>query len=1133
VNQVDLKRVTDQQALPFGGVLAGMRLQSCEILNWGTFHGRVWRFDLRGENALLTGDIGSGKSTLVDAVTTLLVPSNKASYNKAAGAEARERTLASYFLGHYKSERSDVGSSAKPVALRTHKDFSVILGRFRNEAYDQDVTLVQVFWFKDPQGQPDRFYVVADRPLSIAEHFSNFGGEINALRKRLRALPDTEIFATFPLYSAAFRPRFGIDNEQALDLFHQTVSMKSVGNLTEFVRQHMLEGFPVEERVAALVGHFEDLNRAHEAVLKAKKQIQLLQPLIADCDSHAGLVGEVEILRACRDALGSYFADLKSGLLKDRISELDAELARSSERIREFERKRDHESEQRDATRQAIASNGGDRIDALSRDIAGKENLKAERQKRATQYAGLAAQADLLGAADADTFIANAQILDVRIGSSDADLATAQNARVEEEVAMRKLRAGHAELESEIESLKQRRSNIPARILAIRSRVCQELKLAESHLPFAGELIEVRDAQKDWEGAAERVLHAFALSILVSDAHYDKVGDWVNRTHLGERIVYYRVREQRVATTPPVSARSLVHKLAIRSDSTFYGWLDAELRRRFDFACCDNFEQFRREERALTITGQTKGGGGRHEKDDRHRLDDRTRYVLGWSNERKIAALEGEKRSAESQIAAAGGRIAKLHDQEKRLRARLDALKGLALFTNFADLDWKPLAVEIEQLAEERQRLERESDVLRALTEQLAQREQSLATIERRLETARDERTRRQERREQAITLLEQCAAELSQLADAEKSRVFHRLDAKREATPDEPKLTVESCDSREKGMRARLQAEIEAEDRRIGKLRERIVGAMHAYRHAYPLETRETDASIEASGEYRQMLVQLTGDDLPRFEIRFKQLLNENTIREIANFQSQLNRERQTILERIETINRSMKEIDYSPGRFIILLAEPSIDVEIKDFQAALRSCTEGALTGSEDDQYAEVKFLEVKTIIERFRGRDGFADIDRRWTRSVTDVRNWFGFSVSERWRADDTEHEHYSDSGGKSGGQKEKLAYTVLAASLAYQFGLDWAESRSRSFRFVVIDEAFGRGSDESARYGLDLFRKLNLQLMIATPLQKIHVIEPYVAAVGFVHNEDGRSSKLRNMTIEEYLAEKDAHTAASVR
>jgi uncharacterized protein YPO0396 len=188
------------------------------------------------------------------------------------------------------------------------------------------------------------------------------------------------------------------------------------------------------------------------------------------------------------------------------------------------------------------------------------------------------------------------------------------------------------------------------------------------------------------------------------------------------------------------------------------------------------------------------------------------------------------------------------------------------------------------------------------------------------------------------------------------------------------------------------------------------------------------------------------------------------------------------------------------------------------------MKACTEGAITGSEDSQYSESKFLQVKMIVDRFRGRDGTSEQDKRWTARVTDVRNWFVFAASERYRADDAEHEHYSDSGGKSGGQKEKLAYTILAASLAYQFGLEWESSRSRSFHFVVIDEAFGRGSDESARYGLALFAKLNLQLLIVTPLQKIHIIEPFVSTVGFVQNDQGRASKLRNLSIEEYREEK---------
>lgn len=241
-----------------------------------------------------------------------------------------------------------------------------------------------------------------------------------------------------------------------------------------------------------------------------------------------------------------------------------------------------------------------------------------------------------------------------------------------------------------------------------------------------------------------------------------------------------------------------------------------------------------------------------------------------------------------------------------------------------------------------------------------------------------------------------------------------------------------------------------------------------------------------------------------------------------MANFNAQLARERETIKERIAHINRSLGEIDYNPGRYIVLESQISQDAEIRDFQQQLRACTENALTGDDDGQYSETRFLLVKSIIDRFRGREGLSDQDVRWTAKVTDVRNWFLFAASERWRHDETEHEHYSDSGGKSGGQKEKLAYTILAASLAYQFGLEWGAVRSRSFRFVVIDEAFGRGSDESAQYGLQLFRQLNLQLLIVTPLQKIHIIEPFVASVGFVHNDGGRASKLRNMAIAHYRA-----------
>ncbi len=292
---------------------AGFRLDRLELFNWGTFDKRVWSLELGGANGLLTGDIGSGKSTIVDAVTTLLLPASRISYNKAAGAETRERSLRSYVLGHHKSERSEVTGASRPVGLRRSDSYSVILGVFGNAGYDATVTLAQVFWTRDDDpGPPNRFYVTADRALTVAADFADFGTEIAALKKRLRG-QGCRVHDHFPEYGKDFRRRVGIESEQAMQLFHQTVSMKSVGDLNDFVRSHMLEPFDASGWTTRLVAHFDDLTKAHEAVLEAQAQLALLTPLVVDFDAYDGhgaalasLGGQIAALRYyCADRAGA------------------------------------------------------------------------------------------------------------------------------------------------------------------------------------------------------------------------------------------------------------------------------------------------------------------------------------------------------------------------------------------------------------------------------------------------------------------------------------------------------------------------------------------------------------------------------------------------------------------------------------------------------------------------------------------------------------------------------------------------------------------------------------------------------------------------------------------------------------
>jgi uncharacterized protein YPO0396 len=1112
----------------------GFRLDRLEIYNWGTFDGRVWTLRTGGRNGLLTGDIGSGKSTIVDAVTTLLLPANRISYNKAAGAETRERSLRSYVLGYYKSERSEVTGSSRPVALRGSGSYSVILGVFANRGYDLTVTLAQVFWLRDGNtGQPDRFYLVADRALSIPGDFADFGTDMMALKKRLRAA-GARIHDHFPEYGKDFRRRLGIESEQAMDLFHQTVSMKSVGNLNDFVRGHMLEPFDAESWTKKLVDHFEDLTKAHDAVRRAQAQLELLGPLLADCDAHGRATADIHALTGQRSALRFFFAERKAALLEQQISDLEQARA---DREHELKRLKAAVTELREKEKRLDrerAGHGGNRLSEIERQLGETAAARDKCQDRAARFGALLTEAGMDPVRTAEQFTTRQRQIAAAAEQVNRDQADCQNGLTEAAVEAKALAGEAGELNAELRSLQSRRTSIPKRNLDLRRWLGQELGLAEPDLPFAGELIQVRPEAAEWEGAAERLLHGFALSLLVRDEQYAAVSDWINDHHLDARLVYYRVPAGLGPLPGPASAPQgnlLSAKLEIKN-TEFYPWLERELDRRAGYECVESMTEFRRASRAITRTGQIKGGGGRHEKNDTTRIDDRSSYVLGWTNERKINTLLARAAAIQrrqNEVAA---------DQKRHTGAlaalgkRGNALAGLAQTTEFAEIDWQSLVSKIESLTAEKRALERESTELERLTREIEQ-------VQRDIEAAEAEQ-------EKLTTKVGSLGSEIGTacrgLAEAdsvlaepgcEPARAHFAAIAARLAAPPLAALPQDSpgrCDRCEAATRDNLNAAIDKLNSRLTSLGNRIVSRMGDFRKAYPVETAEFDDSVQSAAGYRELHDRLVRDDLPRFQAQFKTYLNTNTIRDIATFHSQLGRQRELIAERVDTINESLVGVDYNPGRYIRLEKQPTPNTEIRDFITELRECTDDSLSGEVSDQYSEQKFGQVARVIERFKGREGQTEADRAWTRRVTDVRNWFIFSASERWREDDTEYETYTDSGGKSGGQKEKLAYTILAASLAYQFKLEWGATRSKTFRFVVIDEAFGRGSDESTRFALELFRRLGLQLLIVTPLQKIHVIEPYVAAVGFVDNPDSNYSRLQTLTIEEYRQRQLSHAIA---
>src|SRR5260370_26719 len=291
-------------------ITGGFRLHALEVYNWGTFNQRIWRITPSSGTALVSGANGSGKSTLADALLTLLVPYGRRTYNQAAGREKhRERNEGTYVRGAWSKQKDRESNSANIQYLRGKDFYSVLLAVFANPSLDTRdksglptpgregidratarvpiqhystpastassaegsyyLTLAQVFWWQ--QGELRKFFVIAPLPLNIEEHFS-VRGEIADLRKQLRAR-GAEVFDEFAKYSRRFCHLMGLRSEKALDLFNQIVSIKDIGGLNAFVRDHMLEKTSSKKCLAPVPESFRNLHRSHSAMQLADRQL--------------------------------------------------------------------------------------------------------------------------------------------------------------------------------------------------------------------------------------------------------------------------------------------------------------------------------------------------------------------------------------------------------------------------------------------------------------------------------------------------------------------------------------------------------------------------------------------------------------------------------------------------------------------------------------------------------------------------------------------------------------------------------------------------------------------------------------------------------------------------------------------
>ena len=527
--------------------VAGFKLDYLEVWNWGTFDKKVYHMNLHGNNSLLTGANASGKSTLIDALLTLMVPLKRQRfYNQSSGVEKKgNRTEESYFFGNYGNQQQEGAASTTTLRLRDKGARSVLLASFCN-VDKRVVTLFQVRYYTGEELKV--LFGVARESLTIERDFSEFDLH-GDWRKRLTKKYNTnetkrtiEFFDGPVAYGEKMITLFGMRSDKALTLFNQIVGVKVLDDLDSFIRTNMLEEVSAEEKYQELKDNFQNLMEAKTNIDKVKEQIAQLEPINALTEELKEIDIRIVEMEQEKSVAAYWFAARTVDLCDKELVCCKSDLRKLEDRLKELKvQKGELEQEQMRLTVAIEKDEVGQQIHEIEKEINQRVRIRDNRKAKAEEYDKLAKLVKMEQSPDVEVFEINRATAK---REKDALQVTIDRQLMEEK---RQAQNRQDEISSNIEErmatiryLQQHKNNISGRVAEIRDEILEAVGATTEEIPFIGELICVKDDERDWEYSIERILHNFALRLVVPEKYYKQVNEYVNGHNLRGRIVYQR-----------------------------------------------------------------------------------------------------------------------------------------------------------------------------------------------------------------------------------------------------------------------------------------------------------------------------------------------------------------------------------------------------------------------------------------------------------------------------------------------------------------------------------------------------------------------------------------------------------------
>ncbi|HCW89558.1 MAG TPA: hypothetical protein DHU56_05820, partial [Marinobacter sp.] len=864
-------------------------LTHLDLYNWGPFGGRHCA-EIDPKGSAIIGPTGSGKTTLVDALMTLLT--HQPRYNLAStGGHESDRDLISYIRG---VSGAGNNSGDNSHIARPGKTVTGVSARFSNG--DRAIRIGALFWVDGSSSAASdlkRLWLFSERDDQNLDNWLaiHHEGGVRELKQYVRDNPGLQANDSKKAYLAQVRRFFEV-GENAFTLLNRAAGLKQLNSIDEIFRELVLDDHSAFDRAAEVASEFDDLAAIHSELETARKQHQSLLPIAETYEKHQIAKAELDQQLTLKELLPVWYAQTGYELWNSRKQALDKQLDDGRKTLDSLAGTVRALNSKADTLKDIYLQAGGASIEQLKEQISQQRRWTEERERHARDYQALTRKLELDDALSPEALANNHQHSETKLREL-AELEDSQDKTLLDlRIRHGKLEETLTELTEEIDRIKARPgSNIDGRYQEFRSELARALNLDEDSLPFVAELVEVKPGESDWRGAIERAIGGHRLRLLVPPAAMQSALDRVNSR---DNKLHVRLLE---AQAPQAPARFMDDGFTRKLNFKEHPHREAlkQLLAGIDRHCTDSPEALRQTPHGMTRQGLMSGRKGYFEKRDNQRLD--KGWMTGFNNRDRLAALNTELAETRQQAEALGQQLkaARSRLNETRDQIRLyDALTGI----EFDTIDLPSALRELDSLESRLKAItDPDSDVekarrdFEAVNEKLQQSRKDLSKQETALALLDDKRTQASRR---CTDLMNRIGEGLTDPQQTLATRHFRTPAADQ----------YERLDALERDQREQL-------DKAIGKLGKQIQGyelsLTQLMEKALAIDTGaliETGSNIEDIPEYLERLRVLEEEALPQKLERFLSYLNQSSDQGVTQLLAHIQNQVAIIEERIADLN-------------------------------------------------------------------------------------------------------------------------------------------------------------------------------------------------------------------------------------